>query len=88
MSLLLCVWQPEGHGLPVGPPFDLDVAETLILRGEERSEFPPPFWQSVILLQVRVDPLTCIVWVSINSSLGLLCLLGRVVAGLGHGGWS
>ena len=28
---LLCGWHPEGHSIPLGHPFDLDIAEVLIL---------------------------------------------------------
>ena len=48
----LCGWHPEGHGLPVGHPFDLDITEVLVLGVEEISEFPPPVGHPFFLLQV------------------------------------
>ena len=70
--------------LLVGHPF---VIRVLVLSVEERSEFPPTFWHSVILLQVGVDPLTCMVQTSFHPLLGFLVHpRGEAGGGLGYGG--
>ena len=82
------VWlQPESHGLLVGHPFDLDVAEAFVLGAEKRSKLNPPVGYPNVLLHVWVDSLNSIVWVSLNPLPGFCCLLGRVVARYGHGRW-
>ena len=83
----LCSWQPEGHSLPVGHPFDLNIAKALVLRGERWLEFFSSFWHSFILLQLGADPLNCVVWVGFYPLPGFLGLLGRESANLGHEGW-
>ena len=54
----------------MGHPFDFDVAEAFVLRAEKRSELPPLFWNSFVLLHVGVDTLTCLAQVSPLSLLG------------------
>ena len=61
MYLLLSGWQAQGCSLPVSQTFDLGIITMPVCRADKRVKFPPPLWESVISLQVSLDPLDWVV---------------------------